>query len=288
MNAPDTQRALHSVEAEQSVLGGLLLDNDAIDGIGGLRAERFYRADHRMIFGTVTRLIADGGADVVTVFSALQAGGKAEQVGGLAYLNALAQNTPSAANIARYAGIVRDRALKRRLLTVAGEIRDSVGQRPDDAATLVDRAAAALEKLADGTTKQEPKSARDALGDHLAALEARSTGATPAISTGIEALDARLNGGLRPGWLCIVAARPGAGKTSLAMNVAAHVAEDHPVLFCSMEMPLGELNDRLIASLGRVPLDRVMQSSERDREFWESNRQYWCTRAGRHDQAASA
>lgn len=269
MSEHDTQRpTLCAVEAEQSVLGALLLDNDAIDRIGDLRAEHFYRADHRMIFGQVTAMIAAGGADVVTVYAQLQAGGKAEQAGGLAYLNALAQNTPSAANIARYAGIVRDRAQKRGLLAVASEIRDSIGSTPDEAATLIDRAASALEALSDGVVKQEPKPIAQGLAEHLAELERRSSGTSPALSTGFTDLDRRLNGGLRPGWLTILAARPGMGKTALGLNIAAHVAASRSVLVLSMEMPESELHDRMIASLGRVPLSQVMEAPADDNEFW--------------------
>ncbi|MBN3812225.1 replicative DNA helicase [Paraburkholderia sp. Ac-20347] len=269
MSEFDLQRsALHSVEAEQSVIGALLLDNDAVDRIDGLRAEHFYRADHRVIFGKVTEMIIAGGADVVTVYAALQASGKAEQIGGLAYLNALAQNTPGSANIARYAGIVRDRAQKRGLLAVASEIRESIGARPDEAVTLIDRAASALEALSDGVVKQEPKPIAQGLAEHLAELERRSSGTSPALSTGFADLDKRLNGGLRPGWLTILAARPGMGKTALGLNVAAHVAASRSVLVLSMEMPESEVHDRMIASLGRVPLSQVMEAPAADNEFW--------------------
>ncbi|MBI3229585.1 MAG: replicative DNA helicase, partial [Burkholderiales bacterium] len=114
----------HSIEAEQSVLGGLLLDNAAWDRIADFtRAEDFYRYDHRIIFETLIKLInGSKPADVITVYEALSNLGKAEEVGGLSYLNALAQNTPSAANIRRYAEIVRDRGILRKLITVADEI----------------------------------------------------------------------------------------------------------------------------------------------------------------------
>ena len=114
----------HSIEAEQSVLGGLLLDNAAYDRvIDLLGAEDFYRFDHRLIFQNITKLVAAGKpADVITVFESLSLVGKAEEVGGLAYLNALAQNTPSAANIRRYAELVRDRSVLRKLITVSDEI----------------------------------------------------------------------------------------------------------------------------------------------------------------------
>ena len=117
----------HSIEAEQSVIGGLLLDNAAWDKIADfVSAEDFYRYDHRLIFQHIVRLINNAKpADVITVFESLSSASKAEEVGGLSYLNALAQNTPSAANIRRYAEIVRDRGILRKLITVSDEISGS-------------------------------------------------------------------------------------------------------------------------------------------------------------------
>lgn len=131
MNAPSKDPQLdalkvppHSIEAEQSVIGGLLLDNAAWDRIADVMSQGdFYRYDHRIIYEHIGKLISTTRpADVITVYEALNMAGKAEEVGGLAYLNALAQNTPSAANIRRYAEIVRDRAVLRRLVSVADEI----------------------------------------------------------------------------------------------------------------------------------------------------------------------
>ncbi|MDR5757001.1 replicative DNA helicase [Caballeronia sp. LZ035] len=269
MSAPDIQRATpHSIEHEQSVIGALLLDNDAIDRMGDLRAEHFYRSDHRAIFAQIVKMIGSGvGADAITVYERLNAEGRAADFGGLRYLNDLAQSTPSSVNIARYAEIVRDRAQKRGLLSVAAEIQDSVGA-PESAGTLIDRASAKLEALDEATIKREPKLAAQGLIDHISALERRSTGSDRVISTGLNDIDRQLNGGLRPGWLVILAARPGMGKTALALNIATHVSIDHSALFLSMEMPESEIHDRNIASLGRVPLDTVMRAPEDDNEFW--------------------
>ncbi|MBU9660908.1 replicative DNA helicase [Burkholderia multivorans] len=270
MSANDLAKAVpHSIEAEQAVIGILLNDNDAIDRIGDLRTEHFYRGDHRALFAEIVGLIANGvGVDIVSLFDRLRSKGKADDVGGLSYLNALAQNAPSAVSIARNAAIVRDRAQKRGLLAVAAEMQESVGATADDAVTLIDRAAAKLESLGEATVKREPKLLAQALADHINLLERRSTGGERVISTGYEDLDRALNGGLRPGWSVILAARPGMGKTSLALNIASHAAVDHGVLFLSMEMPESELIDRNIASLGRVPLDRVMNAPD-DNEFWD-------------------
>jgi replicative DNA helicase len=270
MSANDIERAVpHSVEHEQSVLGALLIDNDSIDRIGDLRAEHFYRGDHRSIFAQIVKMIESGiGADVITLFERLQAEGRSDAVGGLKYLNDIAQGTASSVNIARYAEIVRDRAQKRGLLAVASEIQDSVGATPESAGVLIDRASSRLEALGEATIKREPKLAAQGLADHISALERRSTGSDRVIKTGLDDIDRQLNGGLRPGWLVILAARPGMGKTALALNIATHVAIDHSALFLSMEMPESELHDRNLAALGRIPLDTVMKSPEDDNDYW--------------------
>ncbi|WP_213764036.1 replicative DNA helicase [Caballeronia sp. dw_19] len=269
MSEHDTKRStLYSVEAEQSVIGGLLLDNDAVDRIGDLRAEHFYRADHRTIFEQVTAMIAGGGADVLTVFERLQAGGKAQQVGGLAYLNALAQNTPSAANIRRYAEIVRDRAQKRGLLTVAAEIQDSIGSTPDDASTLIDRAASKLEALGTATVKSEPVKVGQLLVDYLEHMQAQEAGLVWAHPTGLADLDRKLGGGLNPGDLVVVAARPAMGKTAFSLAVSAHAASQGQALFLSLEMPNVQLQQRLVAAQGRISMNTLRNVGGMCNEDW--------------------
>jgi replicative DNA helicase len=275
MNAPHDLRATpQSVEAEQYVLGALMLDNDAIDRMGDLRAEHFYRGDHRAIFAEIIALIAQGGgADVFTVFERLQAMDKAADVGGLAYLNELASNTPSSANMARYAGIVRDRFQKRGLLAVASEIQDSVIVSRDTAEQLIDHAATKIDGLAEKIVKREPRLIAHGLAEHIDTVEKRSHGTERRIPTGYIDLDRRLNGGFRPGWVVILAGRPGMGKTALSLNVSHNVARDHAVLFLSMEMPESELQDRSLASLGHIPLSEVMtpppEARRENEEFWD-------------------
>jgi replicative DNA helicase len=270
MTANDLVKAVpHSIEAEQAVLGILLNDNDAIDRIGDLRTEHFYRGDHRALFAEIIGLIANGvGVDLVSLFERLKVLGRADDLGGMRYLSDLSREAPSAVSVSRNASIVRDRAQKRGLLSVASEIHESVGASADDAGVLIDRAASKLESLGEATIKREPRLLAQALADHINLLERRSTGGDRVISTGYEDLDRALNGGLRPGWSVILAARPGMGKTSLALNIATYVASENGVLFLSMEMPESELIDRNISSLGRVPLDRVMNAPN-DNEFWD-------------------
>jgi len=249
-----------SLQAEQSVLGALLLDNDALDRMGDLRAEHFYRADHRTFFVEIIKQVLAGKTcDVISLYDALT--GQVDDA--LSYLNALAQNTPSSANIARYASIVRDRAVKRGLISLGCELADLGATSPEDAGVLVDRASSSLEKLAEARIRQEPVRASDELVEYLQALEDRLDGkGVKAIGTGYADVDKRLSGGMRPGELIVLAARPKMGKTAFALNVALNVAQDHSVLILSMEMPKAQLHDRNLANLGRIPLGSLLQPSE--------------------------
>jgi replicative DNA helicase len=266
MNAP--QNRLVARDQEQSVIGALLQTNDAIDRIGDLRIEHFFDSAHRSIFKAITQLILAGKpADVITVFDSLQTNGS--DAADLQYLNAICQGTPSAANIARYAAIVRDRAIKRELIAICGETGGVVEGSPDDADALVDGLTSKLEKLAEASVKQEPTLAADDLAAHIDSIDARYNGAaTPAISTGLEDLDKKLNGGMRRGNLIVVAARPKMGKSAFAMNIANHVAIDGVSAVLSMEMSKAEIHDRNIASLGRIHLDHVIDPRQMTDQDW--------------------
>jgi replicative DNA helicase len=271
MSANDLQRAVPaSVESEQAVIGALLIDNDAIDRIGDLRAEHFFRGDHRAIFLEVVALISSSvGADVMTVFERLQAKGRAADVGGLAYLNDLAQNTPSSANVARYAEIVRDRAQKRGLLALSHEIQESVGTTPDSAAVLIDRASTKLEKLGEAIVKSEPVRASDSLQEYLNYLEHQIDGKIKPVPTGLTDLDRKLGGGFYGGDLVIVAARPSMGKTAFSLTISANVAQSAPVLFLSMEMKNVQLQQRLVSAMGGIPMGQLRDPAKLDNEQWQ-------------------
>jgi replicative DNA helicase len=261
----------HSAEAEQSVLGGLLLDNSAWDRVADfIHADHFYRYDHRIIFEHIVRLINNAKpADVITVFESLDSVGKAEELGGLSYLNALAQNTPSAANIRRYAEIVHDRSQKRQIITACHQVVDLVEGSQMDAAAMIDQLSSKLEQLVRAPQKREPALASSTLAEHIESIDARYHGAEPeAISTGLVDLDKRLNGGLRRGNLIILAARPKMGKTALALNIANHVATTGTAGVLSMEMTLRELHDRNIASIGGIHLDHLIDPKQLTNEDW--------------------
>ncbi|NUA26124.1 replicative DNA helicase [Cupriavidus basilensis] len=259
----------YSPESEQAVLGGLLLDNDAIDRVEGLQREHFYRADHGLIYAQIVELVTAGaGADSVTVYERLAAKGQAENVGGLPYLNALATQTPSAANISRYAAVVRDRAVKRQLLTLSSDVPSMV-MGAEDARVLVDRVQSRLEGLAQERVKSEPVRAADDMGSYFDQLQAEVEGTVHAIPTGFVDLDDKLGGGMRGGELIIVAGRPAMGKTAFALNIANTVARDCSALVLSMEMPRAQLHQRNVAMLGKIPLSHLRQPIRMTSEDWD-------------------
>jgi replicative DNA helicase len=269
----------HSVEAEQSVLGGLLLDSSTWDAIADrLRADDFYRRDHQLIFTAIGALAARGEPiDVVTVAEALSAQGNADDTGGLAYLARLAQDTPTAANIRAYGDIVRERALLRGLIRASGEIAascyDSEGR---SAGELVDSAERAIFEIAESGRRAGSgfQPLRDILGptiDRLDMLHA-SGGKLTGVSTGYSDLD-RMTAGLQPGDLIVIAGRPSMGKTTLALNIAENAALSSrtPCAVFSMEMSREQLAFRMISSLGRVDQGRLRTGNFGDEDWARIN-----------------
>lgn len=251
----------HSIEAEQSVLGGLLLDNGAWDRAADVLSEGdFYRYEHKMIFTAVGGLIgASKPADVITVFEQLQSHGKAEDCGGLAYLNALAQSVPSAANMRRYAEIVRERAILRKLIAASDEIAtQAFNPQGRQVAQILDEAEGKIFKIGEEgqRTKQGFQSMDVLVGqliDRVTELAENGAEDVTGVRTGFYELD-RMTAGLQGGDLIILAARPSMGKTAFALNIAEHVAvaEGLPVVVFSMEMGAAQLALRMVGSLGRI------------------------------------
>jgi replicative DNA helicase len=240
----------HSVEAEQSVIGAILLDSNAMDRIEGVVTEAdFYRQEHRLIFAAAHTLANAGKpVDVITVAEVLEAAGSLERIGGLAYLGGLAQNTPSAANVVSYAKTVSARASQRGLQSLANEILAKCNAPGADVAEIISQADAAMVQLLD-TGTDEPMQLYDAMADAIQDIDDRASGHRPSgLLTGIADFDA-ITGGLEPGQLVIVAARPSVGKTAIALNIANHIAQRNgiPVAFFSLEMQRRELAQRLIA-----------------------------------------
>ena len=255
----------HSVEAEQAVLGGVLLDNDAWDRIAGIvTGAHFYRSDHRAVFAAVSGLCEEGRpCDAVTVAERLDRDGQLDAVGGLAYLAELAENTPSAANIVAYAEIVRERAVLRELIRTSTEIADTAF-RPQGrgAFELLDDAERRIFEIAERgrSGRRESVAIRDVLSgvmeriDELSRLDNPITG----VPTGFQDLDQK-TAGLQRGDLIIVAGRPSMGKTAFAMNLVeeAAIRAKLPVIVFSMEMPAEQLTMRMLSSLGRIDQQKV-------------------------------
>jgi replicative DNA helicase len=267
----------HSIEAEQSVLGGLLLDNQAWDRMGDLVTDGdFYRDEHRRIFRQIRSLLERSKpADVVTVAEALEGAGEGEQTGGLAYLGELAANTPSAANIRRYAEIVRERAVLRQLVATADEIAgDALNPLGRDAETLLDEAESKIFAIAeagaghsDGFVHINPLLTQ--VVERIQELHDRDNPSDiTGIPTGYVELD-RLTSGFQAGDLIIVAGRPSMGKTAFALNIAESVAVDTglPVGIFSMEMGGTQLAMRMLASIGRLDSHRVRSGRLTDDEW---------------------
>lgn len=253
------------LQAEQSVIGSLLRDNDAVDRIGDLRAEHFYNPDHALIFREITRQIAAGRrADVITVM--VELGQKLRDAGS--YLNDMLQTTPSAINIKRHADIVIDRAVKRALLTIGGDLQ-TWAVSPEDAGEIADRAASRIEAATRREVSSEPVLMADILVEHLDLMQARVDGHIKPVSTGFPDLDKKLGGGLARGTLIVVAGRPAMGKTAFGLGVARNVSENGVAAFWSMEMPRKQIMDRNVSAIGRLPLDWVMNPVEDDTGAWE-------------------
>ena len=266
----------HSVEAEQSVLGGLLLDNGAWDRAGDLlQEEDFYRHEHKLIFGAIGGLIGHSKpADVVTVFEQLQTMGKADEVGGMRYLNALAQSVPSAANMRRYAEIVRERAVLRKLIAASDNIAtQAFNPMGKQVSQILDEAETSIFKI--GEEGQRSKAGFQSMDklvmdliDRVTELAENGAEDVTGVRTGFFQM-ARMTAGLQGGDLIILAARPSMGKTAFALNIAENVAvhEGLPVVVFSMEMGAAQLALRMVGSLGRIDQSGLRTGRLRDDEW---------------------
>src|ERR1043165_1469502 len=267
----------HSVEAEQSLLGALLIDNQAFDRIADLVAgEDFYRDDHRRIWRHIQRLLENNRpADVVTVSESVEASEDKDKTGGAAYLAGLAQKTPRSRNVRRYAELVRERAVQRRLAQVATEIAESaLAPSGKEVGQLLDEAESKIFQIAESGARKD----QGLLGiapilakvyeriDHLHNQDNPSD--VTGVPTGFTDLDIR-TAGLQPGDLIIVAGRPSMGKTALALNIAEHVAVDNglPVAIFSMEMSGTQLAMRMLGSIARVDQHKMRTGRLNDKEW---------------------
>ena len=267
----------HSVEAEQSLLGGLLLDNQAWDKIADLvKQHDFYRDDHRRIFRHIGKLVEAGKpADVVTVTESIEGSEDKDKTGGVAYLGSLAQNTPSALNIRRYAELVRERAVQRNLARVATDIAETalnpsgkdVGQLLDEAETRILEVGESGARTTKGFEAIQPVLGR--VMERIDELYHRDNPSdVTGVPTGFIDLDER-TAGLQAGDLVIIAGRPSMGKTAFALNIAEHVAVDNglPVAVFSMEMGGTQLAMRMLGSISRVDQHKMRTGRLNDEEW---------------------
>jgi len=265
----------HSIQAEQSVLGGLMLDNERWDSVADKVASvDFYRKDHRMIFAAIQDLAEKQVPfDVVTISEALTKVDELDNVGGLAYLSVLAKDTPSAANIVAYANIVRDRSVLRQLIHIGSDISESAfnseGLTTSD---LLEKAEKSVFEIAEQRQKGQAgfTPIKELLGTAVEKIETlfEQEGNITGEGTGFTDLD-EMTSGLQPGDLIIVAGRPSMGKTTIAMNMAANVAisSGKPVAVFSMEMPGDSLAMRMMSSLGRIDQNKV-RTGKLDDDEW--------------------
>lgn len=266
----------HSLEAEQSVLGGLMIDNERWDNVSErVTAEDFYSRPHRTIFSQMQRLLELGKPiDLITLSEALEQNAQLDSVGGFAYLAELSKNTPSAANINAYADIVRERAVVRDMIKVANEIADAgfdpQGRTSED---LLDFAESRVFQIAETRANKDegPKAIEAILEETVEKIEQlyqKPHDGVTGVSSGYQDLDKK-TAGLQKSDLIIVAARPSMGKTTFAMNLCENAAmtEEKPVLIFSLEMPGNQIMMRMLASLSRVDQTRI-RTGQLDDEDW--------------------
>lgn len=264
----------HSIEAEQSVLGGLLLENRAWDKVADVVSEQdFYRQDHRLIFRSIATLAEqDKPLDAITLSEWLKDRDELENAGGMAYLMTLAKDTPSAANIRAYAEIVREKSVLRQLISIGSEITDdafNAGERPSK--ELLDEAERKVFEIAEqGNRAQDFQDIKTLLKETLAHIDelSKSDATLTGAETGYTDLD-NMTSGLQKGDLIIVAGRPSMGKTTFSMNLAEFIAinDKKPVAIFSMEMPAEQLILRMFASIGRVPLNDIRTGKIREEDW---------------------
>jgi replicative DNA helicase len=258
-----------SPSAEQGLLGGLMIDSDFLfDKISGMvTAQDFHKAAHRAIFEAIQGFVAAGKpVDVVLVFNALR--DRTDEAGELPYLNSLAQYAPATRTMRAYAEVIREKSMTRSLVRALSEARE-LAHGPEPTAQKLDSILSLFSPLQKGTVKKEPRLLGDVALERAAHYEAMEAGSiVPGWPTGIPMLDRRLNGGFRPGKLYILAARPGIGKSSLSAQLLIKQAKDgRPGLMLSQEMPVEEVADRAVSSMGQIDYGAIQTGKLSDSDW---------------------
>ncbi|MDU6976468.1 replicative DNA helicase [Haemophilus parainfluenzae] len=268
----------HSTEAEQAVLGGIMLSNQHWDGIAErVIAEDFYTFAHKAIFQTMEELMRNQTPiDLITLDQALKAKGISDSVGGFAYLADLSNNTPNAINILAYAEIVREKAILRELIAVGNRIAEnSYSPKGKDIKMVLDEAEREVFAIAEkrSSSTEGPQNVLSVLESTIARIETlgklENHNGVTGVTTGFVELDKK-TAGLQSSDLIIVAARPSMGKTTFAMNLCenAAMASDKPVLVFSLEMPAEQIMMRMIASLARVDQTKIRTGQNLEEAEW--------------------
>ncbi|MCE3269682.1 MAG: replicative helicase [Ramlibacter sp.] len=265
-----------SIEAESSVLGGLLQDNALWDIVGDLVTKGdFYRHEHKVIFEAIDELIKSmRPADVVTVYEHLQRSHKGEEIGGLGYLNSLAQYVPSAANTRRYAELVRERSILRRLLAVSREIATAaLNPEGKSVNAILEAAVQRVMAIDAGANDEDWQPGGTGIADVIDRMQAEANGKIKPqiISTGLKDLDERLDGGMRPGEVIVIGARPSMGKSALGLTIGVTTAgAGEPTGYWSGEMPRPQLWNRALSMLSQVHLSRIKRANRLLDADWPS------------------
>lgn len=251
------------LQAEYSVIGALLINNDAIDDIPELEAKHFADQTNRAYFSEIKKQIERGNiADVVTVAEAMQ-----HYEGNVfADLNQIQSNTPGSSNIGRYAETILNGATRRFLLNLIAEYRSAIesAQNPFNEGSEL---AAKIDGILQLKNEQEPELMIDLMPNYIELVQDRLEGKVKPMPTGFEKLDEKLGGGLDKGTLTVVAGRPAMGKTAFALSIARNVSFDESVLFFSMEMPKSQVIDRNVAALGKIPMGWLKMPNDNP-EHW--------------------
>lgn len=255
-----------NLEAESSLLGGLIRYPDAIARVQGLSPEAFYQPQHAEVFRALQRLFAAGHPiEAIAVSVDLQSHGVEIS---LEDIESLSSSAPGPASVRMLATSVMDCHRLRQLMEAGREIGELAMTPGYNSAEQIDKAQMLLTKLATVRSRHEPKSITESIVDYLGVLQDLSDGKNPAIRTGIGGLDSMLNGGLRRGELMVIGARPKHGKTALSLTMARNMARDHGVLFLSQEMNIIQLMHRHTAASGGVDLGRILAAKPEDAEMW--------------------
>lgn len=277
--AAQVRRPPQSVISEQAILGGLMVDNSALDSlVDVLRPEDFYRRDHRLIYEEIAKLIQGSHpADYLTVYESLKTAGVENDVGGLPYLTELVNSSPSAANIRRYAEIVHDKSILRQLISVGDRIvTNALAPEGRETRAILDEAEkevlAINERNSNGQRGFQPLATlvRDVSARVIELYHNSTNNEVTGVSSGYRNLD-NVTAGLQRGDLIIIAGRPSMGKTSFALNIAENVgiAQELPVAVFSMEMGADQLAQRMISSVGRIDAQKLRKGRLSD-EDWDN------------------